>query len=473
MLANLDKYDITNLITAFTQNDPNKLLAVLTACSQFDLLANLDKYDITNLITAFTQNDPNKLLAVLTACSQFDLLANLNRYGHWGDSDNNSHEYAAIFKQLIKAKPSTEEWKQFLKITTETGLPVSYYLWQSDLPLYYKELIKIIYPEFTQDMPEGYGMIADDAIYTYYFHKNQPNQKIALLFQGPDFNGAFCTDNVDLWFSKGYNVLSIDARNAAGYKPTISPHPSLESFVEAHQINISDDLEILVINAHGAIDDQVHTIVTLKLENNVVAKESRATHQFVQAIIESLNIQQPISILLTSCYGWHAVPELLNVVPRGSEILALSKHRIINGIESTASTHLGTRKKLNQNLRYYQPTHFDQNLISLKAIAFLHSKSLHDSNKNWKVDESNLGGGTLYAKKLEDSTHQQVIFEDEVQYLSQSCWSEATAREFSEAICFDDACVAEVEREIMSINTESSGSSRFIREAFAGYIALR
>jgi hypothetical protein len=173
-------------------------------------------------------------------------------------------------------------------------------------------------------LPEGYDFIADDAIYTYYFHEGKPDNKIVLLLQGPDHNGALKSNFADLFFTKGYNVLAMDTRSlkAVAYLK-IHPHPSLESFLAAHHIPLSRCLDMIFINAHGAINSH-HTIATFEVHHLKVTKSRPITSEWIAEILSSFSIQHPVKIAITSCYGWAAVEGALKVLPYGSEIVAFS-----------------------------------------------------------------------------------------------------------------------------------------------------
>ena len=379
---------------------------------------------------------------------------------------NPSHQHVLSFKQLMKANASVEDLKIFLQNKTTTGFPVAYYLWQSHLPLVYKEAIQIIYPELSEDLPGEYGMIMDDPIYTYYFHKNKPENKIALVLQGTDHNGALLTDNVDLWFTKGYNVLAVDARHIAGDKPWIKPHPSLEDFAKAHQINVTDNLQMMFINMHGVmVDNLEHYVQAFEIKNDQIDSISKFTDLYIGSIICEFNIRQPLSIVITSCESWPAVSHLLKLVPNGSEILSLSKYRIENGLPSIASNHLIISQVFLEKLYSCEFKNFDQDGRLLKEIAVLYASILYDATD---IDK----GGVLYGKKLKDGTTHQVIFEDEVGHLADISWDEEATNEFIDIICFDDECRIKVASEMVHVGIESSDDLRYMQEAFAGYIAL-
>ena len=251
---------------------------------------------------------------------------------------------------------------------------------------------------------------------------------------------------------------------------------SLKYFIDAHQINTTDNLQIVFINAHGGIFNDVHKIQAFEVKGDDIDEILLSTRQCVQNIINDCDLQRPVEIVLASCYGWHAIPDLLEVLPNGSEILALGKYRIENGVESVDSSSLRNYKTLMENLRHYEPKNFDEEGISLKEIALLHSKSLQDLNFKvapfwWQWLQEGYGGGTLYAKKRMDGTTHQVIFEDQVAHLEDISWTKETVREFIDTMCSDEMCKAELES-VMPYILDVELDIKFIKEAFASYIAL-
>jgi hypothetical protein len=392
----------------------------------------------------------------------------------WSNS-RSTHEAVSIYKDLLQElkkggyEPKTLE--SFLRIKSKRNFPIGYFLWQKDLSFEHKEEIKNTYPELNKDLPEGYDFIADDAIFTYYFHEGKPNNKIALLLQGPDYNGALAGDLADLFFSKGYNVLAMDTRALKEDEASLIsiPHASLEAFVEAHQIPLSSCLDMIFVDAHGIVFPNHHVISVFKLNHLKVEGNFRITSKWIAEVLSSFSIQNPVKIIISSCYGWAAVEDTLKILPNGSEIVAFSKHRMQNDTESTENTTLEARINFENNLYHYQPKDFENHGISAKEIALIHAISIH------KNDDAE--GGTLYAKKHNDELHQWVIFEDEVEKRAETSYNEETIDDFITAICSNESCVNEYKKEFETLKSAFDEPDirtlpQSMREVFSGYLAL-
>jgi hypothetical protein len=530
LLDRMDPWAVKDIIVALPHSHPNQLESVLNVLKSFGLLDRMDPWAIKDIIVALPHSDPNQLESILNVLKSSGLLDAMDPWAirhiivalfhrhlqlesalnvlkssglldaidsagiqklflaltkdkpskaeglleFWSNS-RSTHEAVSIYKNLLQElkkggyEPKTLE--SFVRMKSKRNFPIGYFLWQSDLSFEHKEEIKNTYPEIDKDLPEGYGFIADDAIFTYYFHKGKPHNQLLLLLQGPDHNGALVGDCADLFFSKGYNVLVMDTRalKEGEVRLTSIPHASLKAFVKAHQIPLSSCLDMIFIHAHGIVNFNNHIITTSELKNLKVKNNNLITSEWIAEVLSSFSIQNPVKIIITSCYGWGAVEDTLKILPYGSEIVAFSKYRIQDGTESIESTNSLSSIEFQKNLYNYQPKNFENRGLSANEIALIYAISIH---KNYDAK-----GGTLYAKKHNDELHQYVIFEDEAEKRAETSYDEATIDDFITAICSHESCTNEYKQEFETLKKDFDEPrirmlSQSTREAFSGYLAL-
>jgi hypothetical protein len=522
-LQKLDSILVQELIVLLAEDGQEPLKSIFELFQSFGIFPKLEPSDKCFFILVLAKNTDHTLLEILESLKPFGMLDGLSLTSLeqilrnlpfekiiqieeilklFPDSFQSTYilvlECSVIMQKMIEVGCEPSTIKNFLKTKTQSGFTIGYFLWQGYVSLNHKEQIKEIYPELGDDLPEGYGLIADDVIYSYYYHKQKPANKIAFVFNGCDSDGlslrlsgefgALSTNPGHDLFTKGYNVVAIDTRVVGDEPLKILPHESLELFCAAYDIPLSLDLDLIWLNAHGVFyemtadgfseGDGIHLMEAFERNHQPMKAKLVSTVDEVEGLISSFGIYHPVKLVIVSCEGWTAVEGALGVLPNGSEVIAFSKHRTVDGMKLIESMDLTSGVVLEGRLHNHQPEDFEKQGLSAKEIALLHAISIHrDSGPiedNFFNDAGT--GGTLYAKKDQQGLSQYVIFEDEVEKRSEVSFPQEAVDGFISVICSDENCVESYQEEFATLDLPGEPDIRMLpqstREAFAGYLGL-
>jgi hypothetical protein len=388
------------------------------------------------------------------------------------------HGYVVIRRLTFIDGP---EMKAFLETELDDGFKVGYYLWQSAVPIAFKEKMRKINPDLSCYLPEGYGLYTD-MVHSFYYKKDHFYVKIALVWQAPDFNGALANNNVDTFLKRGYNVLAIDARSLLLDQDVWiegKVYESYATFAKAHQIPLAACLEWVVFKIHGTIKKNPPFVKFKQGEHYVWVSnfnhQGAYTRGFVtedricpqlSAIISHFNIQHPLKVVVDSCFSWAVAEEMLSLLPDGSEVVIFDKYRIKEGEEDVDNNTLRTSLFLEKKLDHYRPA--ERNGISATDMARLHALSAY----TW----SSALGSTLYAKRHTATRKDYIAFEDEVARYEEKRFDREVIMAFIKAICSDKPCENEYEPQLRPLGAPRFKSIRAlpknIQRAFAGHLAL-
>lgn len=268
--------------------------------------------------------------------------------------------------------------EKVLNFKDTQGFTLAWHLWHgSDLQT--KVLLNDKLPNINHYIDGNNAMITD-WLYTFAYHVDKLDASIAVFIQGYDHNGAFIRPPLkNLIYKMGYNVLSIDGRKTLCDNAYVTldsiKSKTLKEFVDVNNIDLTEELEILFIDAHGHPDyygdSHLITLPYVKqvLNKFVVAIDSVETNIFVKDFIQDFNIVRPIDIVIASCHGSLAIDKLMQHLPSGSSVTTLGKHIEIHDEDMQRQFNMG-------DMSFYFELEFiiDQsyiNKISAEYIAVL------------------------------------------------------------------------------------------------------
>lgn len=315
------------------------------------------------------------------------------------------------------------------------GLTLAWHLWHSS-DLQTKVLLNDKLPNINHYIDGNNAMITD-WLYTFAYHVDKPDASIAVFIQGYDHNGAFIMPPLkNLIYKMGYNVLSIDGRKTlcdTAYVTLDSiKSKTLKEFVDGNNINLTEKLEILFIDAHGHpdyySDSHLITLPYVKqvLNKFVVAIDSVETNIFVKDFIQDLKIVRPIDIVITSCHGSFAIDKVMQHLPSGSSVTTLNKHIEIHDEDMQEEFNMG-------DISLYFELEFliDQsyiNKISAEYIAVL----LANKVKSYAVS---------YATK-DDGGYKVITCDNNFDKIVTRCYEQNMIEEFINIRCHSTWCIS-------------------------------